>query len=129
GSTRLWEQYPETMLAALARHDALLSSIVAAHGGQVFKTVGDSVLAAFATAPAALKAALAAQRACEHEPWDLPEPLRVRMALDAGAAEIHAGDYFGPALNRAARLLAAGHGGQVLLSLAAEELVREQLPP
>jgi len=129
GSTRLWEQHPRAMPAALARHDALLHESIAAHGGVVFKTVGDSLLAAFAQAPAALAAALAAQQAFVTESWALPEPLRVRMALHTGSAEVRGGDYFGPALNRAARLLDAGHGGQVLLSLATEQLVREQLPP
>jgi predicted ATPase/class 3 adenylate cyclase len=129
GSTRLWEQHPHAMPAALARHDALMKEIVAAHGGVVFKTVGDSILAAFAQAPDALAAALAAQRAVAAEPWALQEPLRVRMALHTGSAAIRDGDYFGPALNRAARLLDAGYGGQVLLSLATEQLVREQLPP
>jgi class 3 adenylate cyclase len=129
GSTRLWEQHPHAMPAALARHDALLKESVAAQGGVVFKTVGDSVLAAFAHAPSALGAALAAQRAIGTEAWELPEPPQMRMALHTGSAESRDGDYFGPALNRAARLLAAGHGGQILLSLATEQLVREHLPP
>ncbi len=129
GSTRLWERHSQAMPAALARHDALLNDIVIAHGGVVFKTVGDSVLAAFAQAPDALAAALLTQRALGAEPWELPEPLQVRMALHSGGAEVRDGDYFGPALNRTTRLLAAGHGGQVLLSLTTEQLVREQLPP
>src|SRR6266508_3792601 len=129
GSTRLWERHSQAMPAALARHDALLNDIVIAHGGVVFKTVGDSVLAAFAQAPDALAAALLTQRALGAEPWELPEPLQVRMALHSEGAEVRDGDYFGPALNRTTRLLAAGHGGQVLLSLTTEQLVREQLPP
>jgi predicted ATPase/class 3 adenylate cyclase len=129
GSTRLWERHQGAMPAALARHDALLHELVAAHGGVVFKTVGDSVLTAFAQAPDALAAALAIQRAISAERWELPQPLQVRMALHSGGAELRDGDYFGPPLNRATRLLAAGHGGQVLLSLATEQLVREQLPP
>jgi predicted ATPase len=117
------------MPAVLTRHDQLLRECVSIHGGTVFKTVGDSVLAAFPKASDALTAALAAQRACAREHWALPTPLRVRMGLHSGQADIRASDYFGPALNRAARLLAVGHGGQVLLSLATEQLVREQLPP
>src|SRR5262245_30273642 len=74
GSTRLWERHPRAMPAALARHDALFKEIVAAHGGVIFKTVGDSVLAAFAQAPDALATALAAQRAIGSEAWELPEP-------------------------------------------------------
>src|SRR6266540_2259899 len=129
GSTGLWERHQREMPAALARHDALLHELVIAHGGAVFKTVGDSMLAAFAQAPDALAAALAIQRAVAAEPWELPELLQVRMALHSGSTEVRDGDYFGPALNRAARLLAVGHGGQVLLSLATEQLVREHLPP
>jgi predicted ATPase/class 3 adenylate cyclase len=129
GSSRLWEQHPRAMPTVLARHDGLLNEIVMAHGGVIFKTVGDSVLAAFAQAPQALAAALAAQRAISTEAWELPEPPRVRMALHSGSGQVRDGDYFGPALNRAARLLAAGHGGQILLSLATEQLVREELPP
>jgi predicted ATPase/class 3 adenylate cyclase len=129
GSSRLWEQHPRVMPTALARHDALMNEVVTAHSGVVFKTVGDSMLAAFAQAPQALAAALGAQRAVEAELWELPAPPQVRMALHTGSAETRAGDYFGPALNRAARLLAAGHAGQVVLSLATEELVREHLPP
>jgi class 3 adenylate cyclase len=129
GSSRLWERYPRAMPAVLARHDILLNEIVSAYGGIVFKTVGDSVLAAFAQAPGALAAALVAQRAIRAEGWELPEPAQVRMGLHSGSAESRNGDYFGPAVNRAARLLVAGHGGQVLLSLATEQLVREHLPP
>jgi len=128
GSSRLWEQHPRVMPAALARHDALMNEVLTAHSGVVFKTVGDSMLAAFAQAPSALAAALAAQRTISTEVWELPEPPRVRMALHTGSAEVRASDYFGPALNRAARLLSAGHGGQILLSLATEQLVREHLP-
>jgi predicted ATPase/class 3 adenylate cyclase len=129
GSTQLWEQHPQTMPAALARHDALLRQQIVAHGGVVFKTIGDAFCAAFATAPDALAATLALLRALAAETWEATGPLRVRVALHTGAAETRDGDYFGPALNRTARLLAAGHGGQVLLSLATEELVRERLPP
>ena len=116
------------MRAALARHDTLLRAAIAAHGGAVFKTVGDAFHAAFATATDAVSAALAAQRALAAETWGATGPLRVRMALHTGAAEQRDGDYFGHALNRAARLLAAGHGGQILLSAASWELVRDHLP-
>ncbi|HEU5104093.1 MAG TPA: adenylate/guanylate cyclase domain-containing protein, partial [Roseiflexaceae bacterium] len=129
GSTTLWEAHPQAMAHALARHDAILHEVIAAHGGLVFKTVGDSVHAVFTTAPDALEAALAGQHALQHEPWGATGPLRVRMALHTGAAEARDGDYFGPPLNRIARILAAGHGGQVLLSLATKELVRDQLRP
>jgi predicted ATPase/class 3 adenylate cyclase len=129
GSSKLWEQHPQAMPVALARHEAMLRSSIEAHGGMVFKTVGDAMCAAFARAPAALSAALSAQRALQAEVWGATGPLRVRMALHTGTAEERDADYFGPPLNRVARLLACGHGGQVLLSLASEELVREHLPP
>ncbi|HEU5104118.1 MAG TPA: tetratricopeptide repeat protein [Roseiflexaceae bacterium] len=128
GSTALWEQHPQAMTDLLARHDAILRKAIAAHDGVVFKTVGDAVCAVFASAPAALGAALAAQRALHAEPWGATGPLRVRMALHTGSVEAREGDYAGLPLSRVAQLLAAGHGGQMLLSLATEELVREHLP-
>jgi predicted ATPase/class 3 adenylate cyclase len=129
GSTTLWEQYPQRMERALARHDAILRQAISAHRGHVFKTVGGAFYAVFATAPDALEAAIAAQRALAAESWELPIPIRVRMALHTGAAQARDGDYFGAPLNRVARLLSAGHGGQVLLSLATRELVADQLRP
>ena len=128
-STQLWEQHQQAMSVALPRHDAILRDVVAAHGGAIFKQVGDAVCAAFPTALDALAAALDAQRALAAEAWGAIGPLRVRMALHSGAAEERDGDYFGLPLSRVARLLAAGHGGQVLLSLATAELVRDHLPP
>jgi class 3 adenylate cyclase len=128
GSTRLWERSPEAMQSSLARHDEILRDTVKSHGGYVFKEVSDAFCCAFASAPDALGAALAAQRALLEEPWGETEPLRVRMALHAGAAEERGGDYFRPPLNRVARLLSAAHGGQTLLSSATRELVRDQLP-
>jgi TolB-like protein/Tfp pilus assembly protein PilF len=95
----------------------------------VFKTVGDAFCAAFPTAADALAAALDAQRALHLERWPDPVTLRVRMALHAGAVEVRDGDYFGPPLNRVARLLAAGHGGQTLLSESTHDLCRDHLPP
>jgi predicted ATPase/class 3 adenylate cyclase len=130
GSTHLWERHPAAMQLALARHDHLLRQAVEAHQGRIVKSTGDGLHAAFNTALSASTAALAAQQALWAEPW--PEldrqGLRVRMALHTGEAEARAGDYFGSAVNRAARLLAIGHGGQVLLSAATTELVRDQLP-
>ena len=129
GSTRRWEQQPELMRVALARHDALLRQAISERHGVVFKTIGDAFCAAFDTAPDALEAALAAQRALRDEVWGEVGPLRVRMALQTGVAEPRDSDYFGQPLNRVARLLAAGHGGQVLVALPTAELLRDSLPP
>ena len=129
-STRLWEKSPESMEVSLRRHDAILLEAIDEHGGFVFKTVGDAFCATFPAASGALQAALAAQEALLSEPWEAqPDaPLRARMALHTGAAQERDGDYFGPPLNRVARLLSAAHGGQVLLSSTTQELVRDQLP-
>src|SRR5688500_2367325 len=116
------------MQTALARHDELLRWAIEERGGYVFKTVGDAFCCAFPTAPDAFEAALSAQRTLFADEWEGTGHRRVRMALHTGAAEERDGDYFGPPANRVARLLSAGHGGQVLLSLAAQELVRDQLP-
>jgi predicted ATPase/class 3 adenylate cyclase len=129
GSTRMWERYPQQMQRPLARHDELLRTAIEARGGYVFKTVGDAFCAAFGTATDAAEAALASQRALLEEGWaEEIDAIKVRMALHAGATEERDGDYFGPPVNRVARLLSAGHGGQVLLSHAAQELTRDDLP-
>ncbi|MDF2702547.1 MAG: adenylate/guanylate cyclase protein [Rubrobacteraceae bacterium] len=128
GSTKMWEGHPQAMQRALARHDEILRRLIQDRGGYVFKTVGDAFCCAFSTAPDALETALAVQRALSGEEWEATGPLRVRMALHTGAAEERDGDYFGPPVNRVARLLSAAHGGQVLLSLPTQELVRDQLP-
>lgn len=129
GSTKLWEAYPEAMRQALARHDILLRQAIEDNNGYVFKTIGDAFCAAFATAPDALNAALAAQIALAAEVWPQTLILRVRMTLHTGAAELRDNDYFGQPLNRVARLLGAGHGGQTLLSDVAHDLTRDTLPP
>ncbi len=128
GSTRRWEQEPVAMGTAIARHDSLMRQAIETHSGYVFKTVGDAFCAVFATAADGLATALQAQRALAAEPWGEIGPLRVRMALHTGAAEERDADYFGPPVNRVARLLATGFGGQVLLSRATSDLVREALP-
>jgi predicted ATPase/class 3 adenylate cyclase len=128
GSTKLWEQHPDAMRIALVRHNALLRDAIEDHEGAVFKTVGDGFCSVFAQAVAAVAAACAIQRALSAEPWPIPSPLRVRVALHTGDADLQEGEYLGPPLNRVARLLEAGHGGQVLLSQATSDLVRETLP-
>jgi class 3 adenylate cyclase len=106
GSTRRWEADADEMRAALAVHDEVLRGAIKAHGGWMFKHTGDGVCAAFSSPRAAADAAIAAQRQLE---------LPVRMGLATGEAELRDGDYFGAVLNRAARVMAAGHGGQILL--------------
>ena len=128
GSTKMWERDRETMSEALARHDRILRDAVEERGGYVFKTVGDAFCCAFASAPDGLEAALEAQHDFLSERREEGEPLKVRMALHVGAAEEREGDYFGPPVNRVARLMSAAHGSQVLLTLPAQELVRDQLP-
>ncbi len=129
GSTRLWEATPELMSLALARHDALMREAITAHGGHVFKTAGDAFCAVFPAPADAIAAAIAGQRALATESWQLAAPPRVRMAVHAGHAEIRDGDYFGPPLNRVARLLATAHGEQIVVSRAAAELARGHLSP
>jgi predicted ATPase/class 3 adenylate cyclase len=129
GSTARWEQHPEAMRNALPRHDAILSASITANGGYVFTTVGDAFCAAFPTATQALAAALQGQRALFAEDWGVLSPFRVRMALHTGAAQEQDGNYLGPSVDRSLRLMSTGHGGQILLSLAAAELVRDQMPP
>ena len=128
GSAKLWEAYPLEMASALARHDAILREAVQEADGYVFKTVGDSCCAAFATASDALAAALAAQLSIVREPWPENVAIKVRMGLHTGAAESRDGDYFGPALNRSARLMAIAYGGQVLLSQPTYDLVQDDVP-
>ncbi len=125
GSTRLWEEHPEAMRDAMARHDAVLHQAVEAHEGYVVKTTGDGVHAAFSTAGHAVDAAIAGQLALGAEDWGAPGPLRVRMGLHTGVAEVRDGDYYGGVLNRAARLMAIAHGGQIVASLATVELLRD----
>src|SRR5271169_3301656 len=107
GSTRRWEADADGMRIALAAHDQVLRAAIQAHGGWLFKHTGDGVCAAFASPRSAVDAAITAQRELE---------LPVRMGLATGEAELRNGDYFGAALNRAARVMAAGHGGQILLT-------------
>src|SRR5712691_1562498 len=129
GSTQLWELYPDSMRPALARHDALITEIVHRQGGTVIRSrgEGDSLFAVFARATDAVAAAGAAQRQLHAERWATPTPLRVRMALHTGEADLREGDYYGSAVNRCARLRAAAHGGQVLLSGATRGLVQDAL--
>src|SRR4029079_18066357 len=116
GSTRLWEEHPDAMRDALARHDAILRDAVTEHHGDIVKTTGDGVHAVFTSARDALDAALAAQLDLQRAAWDEVGELRVRMGLHTGEAELRDGDYYGTAVYRAARLMACAHGGQILVS-------------
>ena len=127
GSTRLWEEHPDAMRDALARHDEVLRRAIETHGGYVVKTTGDGCMAAFSAADAGVSAAIAAQRALDGEVWPLPEPVRARMGLHTGVASLRDGDYFGSSLNRAARLMGVAHGGQVVCSQATTDLARDVL--
>jgi predicted ATPase/class 3 adenylate cyclase len=118
GSTPLWEEHPDAMRVALARHDEILRSAVEAQRGAVVKTTGDGLYAAFATASEAVGAAAAAQHALMGERWPLPEPLRVRMGLHTGHVEAWGDDYYGPTVNRAARVTSVANPGQILVSAA-----------
>jgi predicted ATPase/class 3 adenylate cyclase len=128
GSTRLWEAFPQAMRDALARHDELLQQAIHDHNGIVVKHQGDGFYVAFSNPLDAIHASLSSQRGLLSEPWDETGPILVRMAINTGAAAERDGDYFGTAVNRTARLVNAGHGGQVLVSGATEQLVRDDLP-
>ena len=132
GSSLRWLNHRVAMQPAVGLHDALLTAAIAAHGGHVFKTTGDGFYAAFALPADALNAAVAAQQALAARNWSDVGGLAVRMAVHAGTAHRRDDDYFGPALNRVARLLPLGHGGQILLTASAAELVvaeRDHLHP
>jgi predicted ATPase/class 3 adenylate cyclase len=116
GSTRLWDEHPGAMQPALARHDALLRSAVEAHGGYVFSWAGDGLGAAFQRAADAVAAAVDAQLALAAEPWPEGAGVRVRIGLHTGEAEERDGNYFGSPVNRAARVMAAANGGQVVVT-------------
>jgi predicted ATPase/class 3 adenylate cyclase/Tfp pilus assembly protein PilF len=128
GSTALWERDEARMSHALALHDALARSTVELHGGDVVKTTGDGFLAVFDDASAALLATLELQRALRDAVPSAGAPLRVRCGLHRGIVEHRDGDYFGSTVNRAARIMSAAHGGQILLSEAVADSVRDRLP-
>jgi predicted ATPase/class 3 adenylate cyclase/DNA-binding CsgD family transcriptional regulator len=127
-SIRLWEADREAMTEASARHDRLVRELIETAGGQLFTAVGEAFRAAFADPSAALAAAVAVQRVAGAEPWPSGTPIRVRAVLHAGVCVQRDGDYVGPVVNRAAGLLAVAHGGQVLVSAAAHELLADRLP-
>jgi predicted ATPase/class 3 adenylate cyclase len=125
GSTRLWQDAPDAMREAAARHDAIVREAIEARNGYVVKTTGDGFHAAFASARDAIDAAVDAQLALGAETWEPTVPMRVRMGIHSGLAEVRDGDYYGTAVNKAARLMSVAHGGQIVVSLATEELVQD----
>lgn len=128
GSTGLWEHHHDLMQEAFRRQEGILRGVIAAHGGCAYKMIGDAFQAAFQTALAALAASVDAQRALARENWGPVGPIRMRMALHTGTVEERGDDYVGPLLNRVARLLSTGYGGQILLTATTRELVRDSLP-
>lgn len=124
GSAALWEEHQAVMRAALARHDTLVRSALASHGGYVFSTAGDAFCAAFVAPDDAVRAALGVQESVNDEPWPEPVAIRVRVGLHTGTADERDGDYFGPTVNRAARIMGTAAGGEVLASAATAELAR-----
>src|SRR5579864_465779 len=128
GSTQRWESFRDAMQAAVAQHERLLRAAIERHHGYVFKTIGDAFCAAFATAPEAARAALESQTSLAAEDFSAVGGLRVRIGIHTGHADERDGDYFGAAVNRVARLMSIGHGGQILLSSASHALVASDLP-
>ncbi len=144
GSTKLWENHPEAMKAALAKHDSILKETVESHRGQIVKTTGDGIHAVFPTAIDGINAAITAQIKLNSLILDSQSPstnppitnpqspvsslsLKSRMGLHTGEAELREGDYFGQTLNRAARIMSAGHGGQILISDVVAQVATEHL--
>lgn len=124
GSTRLWERVPDAARQALARHYELVQAAVTAHHGTVFKTVGDACCCVFDDAMDAVRAAVTMQREMQREAWpEVVGELQIRIGIHTGQAIVEQGDYFGPTLNRVARLLSAAHGGQILLTGATAGIV------
>lgn len=123
GSTRLWERDRRGMAASLSLHDQIMRSAIEAHGGHVFSTAGDAYAVAFQTPDDAVAASIEMQRGLLTAAWPGPA-VTVRMGIHTGDAEERDGDYFGPVLNRAARIMSAGHGGQILLSSSTAQAVQ-----
>jgi len=129
GSSRLWEDLPDAMKEDVGLHDRLVRERIAQHGGQLVKSTGDGVHATFEDATRAVAAALDAQRAFLAAQWRVPGGIHVRMGIHTGEAEARDGDWFGSAVNRAARVMSLAHGGQTLVSEATALPVRGALPP
>jgi len=129
-STRLWEDAPDSMMDALRIHDGVIGTAVEDHNGVLVKPrgEGDSQFAVFSSAVDAIEGSTQIQRRLGEVEWPTPRPLLVRASLHTGLAELEFGDYYGSAVNRAARLRAIAHGGQTVLSGSTFELVQDHLP-
>ena len=127
GSTNRWNRDPDTMRRCLRLHDDMLRKEIETRGGRVFKTVGDAFCAAFSDPVRAAECAGAIQWSLAEAEWP-GDPLRVRIGLHTGAAEERDGDFFGPAVNKVARICAAGSGGQILASEATRTMAAEAAP-
>ncbi len=130
GSTTLWEAHPEAMADALVRHDEVIADVIEAHGGSLIESMGegDSTVSVFDSAPAAVEAALAANRALAAERWPLGIAIDVRWGVHTGEAERRDAHYLGPTIGLAARLRAQADGGQIFLSEVTSEIVAGHLP-
>jgi predicted ATPase/class 3 adenylate cyclase len=127
GSTRLWESQPEEMRSALERHDSILGKQIETTGGEVVKATGDGVMAVFDDGASAIDAAMRIQLGLSEQAWSTTGAIKVRIGIHRGETQVRGDDYFGPTVNRTARLMAAGHGGQTLISsVVATELAGEQ---
>jgi class 3 adenylate cyclase len=123
-STQLWERHPQEMKSVLARHDAILRNAIQTNSGRMIKTTGDGAHAVFSTALDAINACAGTQIELQTSSMDLP--IKVRIGLHTGDAELRDGDYYGQALNRAARIMSIGHGGPILLSETTAQVARER---
>ena len=128
GSTRLQEDYPQLIRETLIRHDSILWGAVGDYNGTVYRHTGDGMCAAFTNASDAVAAALQAQQHLAQEDWGEVGAVRVRMGIHTGEAAERQGTYFGSTLNHVSRIMSIGHGGQVLLSNTAADLVMDHLP-
>ena len=129
GSTRLWEESPQTMATAMAEHDRLVDEVVSVHRGHLVRPrgEGDSRFVVFPRASDAVAAAVDIQRRVISHPWSTPAPVSLRVAVHTGEADLRDGDYYGRAVNRAARLRSAGHPGQILVSGATHDVTQDTL--
>ncbi len=129
GSSHLWESDPKGMKASLVLHDVIMMQEIKANNGQTFKRVGDAFCAVFPTAVDALNCSICCQLRLNEPPPEGMIPLKVRIGIHTGIAELRENDYFGPTVNRVARIVNLGHGGQVLLSQVSAGLCLDHMPP